>query len=110
MVPSGYRWYRNQKAAERVQGVNKRGSPPERKGMTMAYTLTLHERHLDLIRDLLEERLEDVENDIEHYNEHPEELNSGVEAGEEPVSIEDYEQYRDEIQSLLSLITDTSEE
>lgn len=76
----------------------------------MTHTLTLHERHLDIIRDLLEERLEDVQGDIEHYTEHPEELNSELEAGEEPVSLEDYEHYRDEIQSLLSLIPDEEEE
>lgn len=69
----------------------------------MKHTLELNDRQLDLIRDLLEERLEDVEEDIAHFEEHPEEINADLEPGEDPISLEDYEGYRDEVKTLLSL-------
>ena len=72
----------------------------------MKHTVELNERQLEIIRDLLEERLEDLEEDIAHYEEHPEELEAQNEPGEEPLSISDYEHYRDEVQSLISLLPD----
>ena len=72
----------------------------------MKHNVELNERQLEIIRDLLEERLEDLEEDIAHYEEHPEELEAQNEPGEEPLSIADYEHYRDEVQSLISLLPD----
>ena len=70
----------------------------------MKHTVELNDRQLEIIRDLLEERLEDLEEDIAHYEAHPEELEAQNEPGEEPLSISDYEHYRDEVQSLISLL------
>lgn len=75
----------------------------------MNHTLQLNHRQLEIIRDLLEERLEDLEEEIAHFEEHPEELtavNEAEELDEEPLAIEDYEHYRDEVQSLISLLPD----
>lgn len=76
----------------------------------MKHQLQLTERQLEIIQDLLEERLEDIDEDIAHFEAHPEELNSALEDGEEPLSIEDYEGYRDEVQTLLSLLPEPDPE
>jgi hypothetical protein len=70
----------------------------------MKHTLELNDRQLEIIRDLLEERLEDINEDIEHYEAHPEELAETSENGDEPLTLADYEHYRDEVESLLSLM------
>lgn len=70
----------------------------------MKHQVQLTERQLEIIRDLLVERLEDIDEDIAHFEDHPEELNANLEPGEEPLAIEDYEGYRDEVQTLLSLL------
>jgi hypothetical protein len=75
----------------------------------MKHTLELTERQVEILRDLLEERLEDLNEDITHYEEHPEELAEQNEPGEEPLSLEDYEHYRDEVQSLLSRFPEAEE-
>lgn len=72
----------------------------------MKHKLELTERQLEIIHDLLEERLEDIDEDIAHYEENPAELQTQLEPGEEPLSIADYEGYRDEVQSLLSVLPD----
>lgn len=68
----------------------------------MKHTVALTDRQAEIIRDLLEERLEDIQEDIEHYEANPEELKEHAEPGEEPLTIADYEHYRDEVESLLS--------
>ncbi|HEY9722418.1 MAG TPA: hypothetical protein V6D47_10405 [Oscillatoriaceae cyanobacterium] len=70
----------------------------------MKHTLELNDRQLEIIHDLLEERLEDLEEDITHYEQNPAELAEMSEPGEEPLTVSDYEHYRDEVQSLLSLV------
>lgn len=65
----------------------------------MKYTIELSDRQLEVIRDLLQERIEDIEEEISFYSEHPEELEADAEG--EPLTIEDYEDYRDEVQTLL---------
>jgi hypothetical protein len=72
----------------------------------MKHKIELTERQLEIISDLLEERLEDIDEDIAHYEEHPEELRTQLEPGEEPLTIADYEGYRDEVQTLLSVLPD----
>lgn len=73
----------------------------------MKYAIELTSRQLELVRDLLQERLEDVEEDIAHYQAHPEELaNAEREPDEEPLRIDDYEAYRDEVQTLLDFLPD----
>jgi hypothetical protein len=72
----------------------------------MKHTLTLNDRQLEIIRDLLDERLEDLEEDIAHFEENPKELEAANEGDEEPLSISDYEHYRDEVQSLISSLPD----
>ncbi|MEB3329309.1 MAG: hypothetical protein VKQ33_08775 [Candidatus Sericytochromatia bacterium] len=70
----------------------------------MSHTLTLTERQLEIVYDLLQERLEDIEEDIRHYEAHPEELAETAEADEEPLRLDDYEAYRDEVQTLLDAL------
>lgn len=70
----------------------------------MKHTVELNSGQLELIRDLLTDRLEDVEEDLSHLEEHPEAINEDLEPGEEPVTVEDIEMYRDELQTLLSLL------
>ena len=72
----------------------------------MKHTIELNDRQLSIIHDLLEERLEDIDEDIAYYEEHPEELAADTEPGEEPLAIADYEHYRDEVQTLLSVLPD----
>ncbi len=72
----------------------------------MKHTIELNDRQLEIIRDLLQERLEDLEEDISHYEVHPEELEKDNAGDDEPLSISDYEHYRDEVQSLLSALPD----
>ncbi|MEB3198193.1 MAG: hypothetical protein VKP62_13415 [Candidatus Sericytochromatia bacterium] len=67
----------------------------------MNHSVNLTDRQLELVRDLLQERLEDVEADLAHFEENPEALNEDLEPGDEPLQIDDYEAYRDEIQTLL---------
>ena len=75
----------------------------------MKHTVELNSGQLELIRDLLSDRLEDVEEDLKHLEEHPEAINEDLEPGEEPVTVEDIEMYRDELQTLLSLLPETDE-
>lgn len=79
----------------------------------MKHTVTLNERQLEIIRDLLTERLEDIDEDIAHFEENPDELNAKDDEkdddDEEPLTIADYEGYRDEVQSLLSVLPDIIE-
>lgn len=70
----------------------------------MKHTLELTDRQVEILFDLLKERLEDIDEDIAHFEEHPEELKAQDEPGEEPLTIEDYEGYRDEVATLMSLI------
>lgn len=70
------------------------------------HQVQLTDRQLEIIRDLLEERLEDIDEDIAHFEAHPEELEAQNEPGEEPLTISDYEGYRDEVQTLLGLLPD----
>ncbi|MEB3221068.1 MAG: hypothetical protein VKS61_03225 [Candidatus Sericytochromatia bacterium] len=70
----------------------------------MSHTVTLTDRQLEIIYDLLEERLEDIEEDIRHYEAHPEELTQATEPDEEPLRIDDYESYRDEVQTLIDML------
>lgn len=73
----------------------------------MKHLVEITERQLEIIHDLLEERLEDIDEDIAHYEEHPEELKAQVDGDDdEPLTIADYEGYRDEVLSLLSLLPD----
>lgn len=72
----------------------------------MKHQVQLTNRQLEIVRDLLEERLEDIDEDIAHFEEHPEELSAQNEGDEEPLTISDYEGYRDEVQTLLSLLPD----
>ena len=76
----------------------------------MTHTVELNDRELAMIVDILKDRLEEVEEDIEHFEQHPEELNAETEKGEEPLELADYEHYRDEVQTLLSLLPDVKEE
>ena len=75
----------------------------------MKHHLDLDDRQLSILRDLLEERLEDIDEDIAHYEEHPEELAAETEPGEEPLSVADYEHYRDEVQTLLSVLPEPND-
>jgi hypothetical protein len=75
----------------------------------MKHTIELNDRQLSIIRDLLDERLEDIDEDIAHYEENPAELVAETEAGEEPLAIADYEHYRDEVQSLLSVLPEAND-
>ena len=70
----------------------------------MKHTIELNDRQLEIIRDLLEERLEDLEEDIAHFEANPKELEAANQDDDEPLSISDYEHYRDEVQSLLSVL------
>lgn len=73
----------------------------------MNHAVEFTHRQLEIVRDLLQERLEDVEEDIAHYEANPEELaNAECEPGETPLRIDDYEAYRDEVQTLLDLLPD----
>jgi hypothetical protein len=75
----------------------------------MKHTVTLNDRQLEIIRDLLEERLEDLEEDIAHYEENPQDLEKENQGDEEPLSIADYEHYRDEVQTLMDSLPEASE-
>jgi hypothetical protein len=75
----------------------------------MKHTIELNDRQLSIIRDLLDERLEDIDEDIAHYEENPSELAAETESGEEPLAIADYEHYRDEVQSLLSVLPEAND-
>ncbi|HEY9855335.1 MAG TPA: hypothetical protein V6D05_06320 [Stenomitos sp.] len=74
----------------------------------MKHTITVTHEQLVILRDLLEERLEDIEQEISHYSEHPEDLQ--VDAPGEDLSVEDYEEYRDEVQTLLDCLPEVDEE
>lgn len=76
----------------------------------MKHMVELNDRQLDIIRDLLEERLEDLNEDITHYEENPAELAETAEPGEEPLTVADYEHYRDEVESLLSQLPEPAED
>lgn len=72
----------------------------------MQHTVTLNDDQLAILRDLLEERLEDIEAEITYFTEDPEALR---EEGEE-LSIEDYEEYRDQVQTLLECLPEPEEQ
>jgi len=74
----------------------------------MKHTLNVTHEQLIILRDLLAERLEDIEEEIAHYSEHPEDLKA--DAPGEDLSIEDYEEYRDEVQTLLECLPEVEEE
>jgi hypothetical protein len=71
------------------------------------HTIDVTHEQLIILRDLLGERLEDIEEEIAYYTEHPEALKEEAE-GEE-LSIEDYEEYRDEVQTLLDCLPEVAE-
>ena len=73
----------------------------------MKYTIELTNEQLIIVRDLLQERLEDVEEEISHYTEHPEELKEDAE--DEELTIADFEDYRDEVQTLLDVLPEAEE-
>lgn len=74
----------------------------------MKHTLTVTHEQLIILRDLLSERLEDIEEEIAHYTENPGDLQQ--DAPGEDLSIEDYEEYRDEVQTLLDCMPEVDEE
>jgi hypothetical protein len=76
----------------------------------MKHTVQLTDRQVEIIRDLLQDTLHDLEEDISHFETHPEELNAESEEGEEPITIEDYEGYRDEVQTLMGLMPEVETE
>ncbi|MBO9541918.1 hypothetical protein J7643_15125 [bacterium] len=71
----------------------------------MKHTIEVSNEQLIIIRDLLGERLEDIEEEIAYYTENPAALKEDAE-GEE-LTIEDYEEYRDEVQTLLDCLPET---
>lgn len=73
----------------------------------MKLTIEVTHEQLVILRDLLQERLEDIEEEITHYSEHPEDLKQ--DAPGEDLSIEDYEEYRDEVQTLLDCLPEVEE-
>lgn len=73
----------------------------------MKLNIEVTHEQLIILRDLLEERLEDIEEEIAHYTEHPEDLQK--DAPGEDLSIDDYEEYRDEVQTLLDCLPDVEE-
>jgi len=72
----------------------------------MKHTIELNERQLEILHDLLQERLEDLNEDISHFETHPDELEAmnQEDSDDEPLSLEDYEHYRDEVQTLKGLL------
>lgn len=74
----------------------------------MKHSITVTHEQLIILRDLLSERLEDVEEEIAHYAEHPEDLRQ--DAPGEDLSVEDYEEYRDEVQTLLDCLPEVEEQ
>lgn len=74
----------------------------------MKHSITVTHEQLIILRDLLSERLEDVEEEIAHYSEHPEDLRQ--DAPGEDLSVEDYEEYRDEVQTLLDCLPEVEEQ
>ncbi len=75
----------------------------------MKHTIELNDRQLSILRDLLEERLEDLDEDITHFEDHPEDLAAETEPDDEPLTISDYEHYRDEVQTLLGILPEGEE-
>lgn len=73
----------------------------------MKHTLTVTDQQLTILRDLLEERLEDIDEEITFYTENPQALEEDGEG--EPLRIEDYEEYRDEVQTLLDNLPEPNE-
>lgn len=73
----------------------------------MKHTIELSNEQLMIVRDLLTERLEDIEEEIAHYTEHPEDLKADAE--EEELTIADFEEYRDEVQTLLDCMPEIEE-
>ncbi len=74
----------------------------------MKHTITVNDHQLTILRDLLEERLEDIDEEITFYSENPKALEEDAEG--ETLSIEDYEDYRDEVQTLLDNMPEPTEE
>jgi oligoendopeptidase F len=75
----------------------------------MKHTLTVTDQQLNILRDLLEERLEDIDEEITFYTENPKALEEDAAEGE-TLSIEDYEDYRDEVQTLLDNMPEPNED
>lgn len=78
-----------------------------RKEAPLKHTIEVTNEQLMILRDLLSERLEDIEEEITHYSEHPEDLKA--DADEEELTIEDFEEYRDEVQTLLDCMPEIEE-
>lgn len=74
----------------------------------MKHTITVTDHQLSIIRDLLEERLEDIDEEISYYTENPKALEEDADG--EPITIEDYEDYRDEVQTLLDNLPEPEED
>ncbi len=74
----------------------------------MNHTITITEHQLTVLRDLLEERLEDIDEEITFYTENPKALEEDAAEGE-TLNIEDYEDYRDEVQTLLDNMPEPTE-
>ncbi len=75
----------------------------------MKHTITVTDQQLNILRDLLEERLEDIDEEITFYTENPKALEEDAAEGE-TLSIEDYEDYRDEVQTLLDNMPEPNED
>lgn len=73
----------------------------------MKHNITVTDHQLTILRDLLEERLEDIDEEITFYSENPKALEEDAEG--ETLSIEDYEDYRDEVQTLLDNLPEPNE-
>lgn len=76
----------------------------------MKHTIELNDRQLSILRDLLEERLEDLDEDITHFEDNPADLAAETEPDEEPLTISDYEHYRDEVQTLMGLLPESDDD
>lgn len=72
----------------------------------MEHQITLNDDQLAIVRDLLEERLEDIAAELEYFEEEP----GALVEGEDELTIEDYEEYRDQVQTLLECLPVPAEE
>ncbi len=64
-------------------------------------TLQLTTREAEILLDLLRDRVEEVDAELEHCQDDPSALALLVEPGETPPTIEDLEEYRDELLTLV---------
>lgn len=70
----------------------------------MSHTITLNDEQLIILRDILADRLEDISEEIAFFSENPEALNEAEEEDSEPLTLEDYEEYRDQVETLLEVL------